>query len=302
MILSQIFDSINIGIIILDRDLNVFQWNRWMESHSGIEAEKIIGSPLIDTFPNLNTRKFLRSCKSVFTFGNFCFFSQKLHHYLFPFKSISFSGSKFDYMQQSCAMGPIRGENNEIKYLFIYVHDVTEVAMYEQKLLEMNWKDGLTGVYNRRFLEMKLDEEFNRNKRYGGTFSVIMFDIDHFKKVNDNYGHQCGDFILKSVSSRITSAIRNVDFLARYGGEEFCCILPETGIDSATMVADRFRQAIESQEHQYDGTEIRITISLGVVTFTPDIETREDLVKRVDDALYKAKREGRNKVVVAAHP
>ena len=297
MILNQIFDSINIGIVILDRDLNVHKWNRWMEVHSGIEAEDIIGSSIVKAYPNLDNPNFKRSCKSVFSFGNFCFFSQKLHHYLFPFKVTSYFDAKFDYMQQSCAMGPLRNEDNEIQYLFIYVQDVTEVAVYEQKLVEMNMKDGLTGIFNRRFLEMKLKDEFNRCRRYGGDFSLIMFDIDFFKKVNDAYGHQCGDYILKAVSSKIASAIRkDVDCLARYGGEEFCCLLPQTGFDSAIVVAERFRNAIMEMENEWDDTTVTITISLGVAALNNQIKSPEHLLKEADDALYRAKEGGRNRV------
>lgn len=299
MMLQQIFDAINLGIIILDKDLRVQGWNRWMEVHSGIPADEMRNNSIFIAFPHLNNPKFMRSCKSVFSFGNFCFFSQKLHQYLFPFKTTSYSDARFDYMQQSCAMGPLRDENNEIKNIFIYVQDMTEVAAYEQKLVEMNLRDGLTGIYNRRFLETKLKEEFNRHKRYGGIFSIIMFDIDFFKKVNDTYGHQCGDFILKSISSRATSLIRNVDYIARYGGEEFCCVLPETGIPAATAVAERFRAAIEHQENNFDGNLIKVTISLGVAEFNEALVTANMLIKKADEALYRAKREGRNKVIVA---
>jgi len=297
MIFNQIFNSINIGLIILDRDLKVQRWNRWMESHSGIAEEAIIGSSVFDAYPNLNNPKFNRSCKSVFSFGNFCFFSQKLHHYLFPFKSTSYFESFFEYMQQSCSMGPLRDEHNDIQGLFIYVQDVTEVAIYEHKLVELNLKDGLTGIFNRRYMEVKLREEFSRCKRYGGELSIIMFDIDFFKKVNDGYGHLCGDFILKSVSSRISSIIRNVDYLFRYGGEEFCCMLPETKFEGALQAAERFRNAVMDMENNYDNAIIKITISLGVAGLNEEINSAEMFIKKADDALYKAKREGRNRVM-----
>ena len=296
MILNQIFDAINLGIVILDTDLKIQKWNRWMEIHSGIEADEVVGKHALESFPNLDTPKFIRSCKSVFSFGNFCFFSQKLHGYLFPFKSSSYVGSEFEYMQQSCAMGPLRDENNEIKYLFIYVQDVTEVAVYEQKLVELNMRDGLTGIYNRRFMDTKLNEEYFRHKRYARPFSIVMFDIDHFKKVNDAYGHQCGDFILKSVSSRISAAIRNIDFLFRYGGEEFCCMLPETNREGAELVAERFREAIMVMENNFNGAVINITISLGVANLRSDTESPSALIHQADEALYRAKREGRNRV------
>ncbi len=294
--IHQIFDAINIGIVILDRNLKICQWNRWMEVHSGIVADKIIGTHIFETFPNLDNRKFMRSCKSVFSFGNFCFFSQKLHHYLFPFKSTSYFKADFEYMQQSCAMGPVRDENNIIQDLFIYVQDVTEVAVYERKLVEMNMRDGLTGIYNRRFMEVKLREEFNRYKRYPGDFSLIMFDIDFFKKVNDNYGHQCGDFILKSISSRISSLIRNVDYLARYGGEEFCCLLPEAGLDDAYQVAERFRTAVMELENKFNSLIVKVTISLGITELNVNIASPDELLKKADEALYTAKREGRNRI------
>jgi diguanylate cyclase (GGDEF)-like protein/PAS domain S-box-containing protein len=296
MILNQIFDAINLGIVILDTELNIQKWNRWMEIHSGIEAGDVVGKSALESFPNLDNPKFIRSCKSVFSFGNFCFFSQKLHGYLFPFKSTSYVGSEFEYMQQSCAMGPLRDENNEIKYLFIYVQDVSEVAVYEQKLVELNMIDGLTGIYNRGFMDTKLNEEYIRHKRYSRPFSIIMFDIDHFKKVNDQYGHQCGDFILKSVSSRISVAIRNIDFLFRYGGEEFCCVLPETNLEGAELVAERFRKAIMDMENNFNGAVIKITISIGVADLRIDTESPDALIQQADEALYRAKRGGRNKI------
>lgn len=296
MILNQFFDALNLGVVILDRELKVYKWNRWMEIHSGIDACKIVDAPIFKVFPHLDTPKFNRSCKSVFKFGNLCSFSQKQHHYLFPFQSTAYSGHEFEFMQQSCSMGPLRDENNEVKYLYIYIQDVTEVAVYEHQLVELNAKDGLTGVYNRRFLENKLDEEVERHRRYKGDFSVIMIDIDHFKKVNDEYGHQCGDFILKSVSSRIASIIRNVDCLARYGGEEFCCLLPHTPIKFAAMVADRFRVIVMEQEHNYDDKLINVTISLGVSALQSDIKTATELIKRADEAMYRAKKAGRNRV------
>ena len=296
MIFNQLFDAINIGLVILDRDLKIHKWNRWMEIHSGITENELKDTLIFDAFPKLKSRKFQRSCKSVFAFGNFCFFSQKLHSYMFPFKSTAYFDTSFEYMQQSCTMGPLRDENNVVQYLFIYIQDVTEVAVFEQKLVEMNTKDGLTGLYNRRFMDEKLKEEFFRCKRYPSEFSMIMLDIDFFKKVNDTYGHQCGDYILKSVSARVASLIRNIDFLFRYGGEEFCCMLPATGNEGALIVAERFRKAIMDLENNYDGSVIKVTISLGVSAVTENITKPEMLLQKADDALYKAKREGRNRV------
>jgi len=294
---SQILETVNIGLVILDKDLKVRYWNRWMESQSGISSDKIIGAPIFEFFPSLNTPKFLRSCKSVLAFVNFSFFSQKLHHFLFPFKPDTSFESMFTHMQQSCTMGPMRGEDNVITSIYLIIQDMTELATYELRLLEMNMMDGLTGIYNRRFLEKKLTEEFDRHNRYARRFSIIMFDIDFFKKVNDTYGHQCGDFILKSVSSKIASIIRKSDSLARYGGEEFCCLLPETDMNSAAKLAERFRIAVEELPNTFQDTSISVTISLGVAEMAAEHGSAEMLLKKADEALYAAKRSGRNRVV-----
>ncbi len=116
------------------------------------------------------------------------------------------------------------------------------------------------------------------------------------KRINDKYGHQCGDYVIKSVSSKVSSLIRNLDCLFRYGGEEFCCLLPETALEPAINVADRFRLAIEELESDFDGHIIKVKISLGVAELVEDMESPEMLLKKADDALYQAKKQGRNRV------
>jgi diguanylate cyclase (GGDEF)-like protein len=200
-------------------------------------------------------------------------------------------------MQQSCTMGPVRNEQGEIDYIFISVHDVTEAVNFEQKLLEMNMKDSLTGINNRRSLEIHLQDEIERHNRYNRPLSLIMFDIDHFKQINDTYGHQCGDYILKSLTAVIEKTIRKEDVLARYGGEEFCCLLPETPINAAAILAERFRKNVAQKAYHYQGNKINVTISLGVSTLTPDVINEDMLLKKADEGLYKAKNTGRNCVV-----
>jgi len=299
MIFSQIFDILDMGIVILDPELKVFKWNRWMELHSEIPADKIVGQPLFAFFPNLDNPRFLRSCTYALSLGNLYYFSQKLHKYLFPFKPVSALDSRFDYMQQWCNMGPLRDENQVIKYLYITVRDVTEIAIYEQKLIDMNMQDGLTGVFNRRFLEFRLRDEFERYKRYLKPFSLVMLDLDHFKAVNDNYGHLYGDYIPRSLSEQIRTMLRSTDLVARYGGEEFCCILPETNINQALGIAERCRAAVEGMVFEHQQVRARITISLGVAEMTVDIDAPAALIEKADQALYEAKHSGRNKVVVA---
>ncbi len=298
MIFFQVFDMVDIGLVILDKDLRIRHWNRWMQLHSGIDPTKIKGSVVFDTFQNLKTTRFTNNCKTVLTFGNFCFFSQKIHHYLFPFKPISSFDSQFDFMQQNCTMGPLRNENGSVEYIFIAIHDVTETVNFELKLMEMNLRDALTGIHNRRSLETSLKREMERYKRYGHPLSMIMFDIDFFKKVNDTYGHQCGDFILQQIALTIEKEVRDQDLLARYGGEEFCCLLPETSMEAAVVLAERFRKKVSQKPYRYQDKSVDVTISLGVSTMSNETTTGEMLLKKADTGLYAAKNAGRNRVMV----
>ena len=295
MIFSQIFEMVNVGIIILDKELKVYKWNRWMETYGKIPAQKIVGASLFTFFPDLNTPSFLRNFKAVTTFGNFAFFSQKLHGHLFPFKAPNTLDA---YMQQNCTMGPIRDANNIINYVYIMVHDVTEIAVYEQKLLAMNIKDPLTGIYNRRYLESCLAREFAMYKRYQKPLSLMMLDIDFFKRINDTHGHQCGDDILKEFASLLVSNIRSVDIPARYGGEEFCCLLPETNIESALLTTERIRKKIEDHTFDVNQIKVKLTVSQGVAVLSQVVTSPETLLKIADTALYKAKADGRNRTVM----
>ncbi|GEM_PF-4987350 len=134
MILAQILDVIDLGLLVLDRDCRVRYWNRWLVSHSGIPAERIKGASLFDFFPHLNNKQFRRNFQAIVTFGNCYFFPQKLYEYIFPFKPVGNFSSEIEYMQQSCVMGPVRGEGNSIDYVYVTVKDVTETHIYETKL------------------------------------------------------------------------------------------------------------------------------------------------------------------------
>ncbi|MDY6823287.1 MAG: diguanylate cyclase [Thermodesulfobacteriota bacterium] len=297
MIESTIFDMVNLGIAVMDKDLHVHKWNRWMQVHAKIPATDIINTSILDHFPNLNDQWFLRNFKAVLRFGIFAFFSQKLHHYTIPMKPIHSLGGDFKYMQQDCTLGPLRNEAHEIEYIYMIIQDVTEVAAYEKKLRDLNTRDSLTGIRNRRYFESRLQEEVQRHQRYGTTLSLIMIDIDFFKKINDTYGHQAGDHVLIQVAALFAGRLRGVDTLARYGGEEFCVLLPATPRQDAAMVAEEFRRLVEKEAFVYKDTTIHVTISLGVIETDGKTISLDVLLKNVDDALYSAKERGRNLVV-----
>jgi diguanylate cyclase (GGDEF)-like protein len=158
--------------------------------------------------------------------------------------------------------------------------------------------DSLTGLYNRRFGSKRLQEEYGRAIRSNTPISLLMFDIDHFKNVNDTYGHLNGDRVLVNVAKIATTAIREGDVLLRYGGEEFLCVLPGANQKDAMLVAERIRIMVMDSSLKHAEQEIKVTVSLGTATFpNPNIASCEQFVKYADEAMYTAKETGRNRIV-----
>ena len=159
--------------------------------------------------------------------------------------------------------------------------------------------DRMTRLYIHHYFQERLLEEIRRCSRKKSPLSLIMCDIDHFKKFNDDYGHQQGDRVLKEVAKIFKSSLRSVDIPARYGGEEFAVILPETELKAASVIAERLRSKVEEYEFPGQDKPLHVTVSLGVAQYNEKIDkTREDFIKRTDIALYKAKNDGRNLIIV----
>ncbi len=172
-----------------------------------------------------------------------------------------------------------------------------------QQLKVLSITDSLTGLYNRNKLDAILIDQIARFERNHRPFSVVMMDIDHFKTLNDNYGHITGDEILVSVSRAIGKSIRSVDFAARYGGDEFVVILTETDAASAVITAERIRaQVAINVNSQIKEVSLSITLSMGIIQSEIDDKTAKNILSRVDGALYKAKNSGRNRIYCAHHP
>jgi diguanylate cyclase (GGDEF)-like protein len=160
--------------------------------------------------------------------------------------------------------------------------------------------DGLTRIHNRQSFDERMADELKRHQRYGHQLSLLLFDLDHFKAVNDIYGHQAGDMVLKEVGTLLDESCRDTDFAARFGGEEFVVILPQTSEDQSWVLAERLRRKIEHRVFQYADKTFQVTASIGVATMIPgSLDKREDLVRKADKALYLAKANGRNMVVVS---
>jgi len=192
--------------------------------------------------------------------------------------------------------------NPDFTYMMLGSEHITSSisnSLQYKWIQEMAITDPLTGLYNRRYFFERLHMEWDRSQRYKTKMSVVMGDVDFFKKVNDTYGHSCGDMILANTALMFRKHLRKIDVIARYGGEEFILLLPETPKKDAWLVADRIRADMENTVHEWEGKKLSITLSMGVEDTTGDgVAQMDDLVRKVDEKLYKAKESGRNKVIV----
>jgi diguanylate cyclase (GGDEF)-like protein len=171
-------------------------------------------------------------------------------------------------------------------------------AHYFEKAQQLAYIDGLTGIYNRRYFEMQIGTEIERASRYDGRLAIIMIDIDHFKRLNDEFGHLLGDEVLRQVSGVFGQQLRKVDVVCRYGGEEFAILVPQTSGGNALEVAEKLRRMVEA--YRFPGVPVKVTISAGVAEFPTHGRTRDELVAAADAALYVSKDAGRNRVSPAA--
>ncbi|MBC7076044.1 MAG: GGDEF domain-containing protein [Syntrophomonadaceae bacterium] len=166
-----------------------------------------------------------------------------------------------------------------------------------QRVEQLAMNDYLTGVYNRRSAVELIQKELARSQREGKSFSILMADIDDFKQVNDRYGHECGDYVLKRVAGLIREASRQYDVVARWGGEEFLLMLPRTQLEEAKIVAERIRALVARQVFSYQGFSFSVTLTIGVAGFLPGDDV-DGLIRRADKFMYLGKKREKNQVVV----
>jgi len=179
-------------------------------------------------------------------------------------------------------------------------HENLELIVQNRVLSEVSSRDSLTGLYNRWYVLEKIDVELNRSVRHGSPMSVLMLDIDHFKRVNDSYGHSAGDEVLRSVGQVLRESCRVYDVPGRYGGEEFCIVLPETRVGNTTTVAERIRRRLAAASMPVGTTSVTVTASIGIAGMDcvpqEGVLSSNDLIDRADRALYSAKHRGRNRI------
>ena len=303
--IMDVVQNIDVGLVLLDKDFKIQLWNSFMQNHSATLAEDVLGQSLFELFPEIDEHWFRRKTQSVYILKNSAFTTWEQRPYLFRFENYRPITGKAEFMYQNSTFIPIQGMDGQTGSICIIIYDVTEQAVNNLELEKANNQleiisktDGLTGLLNRKSWEDLLEKEYEREKRYHEDSTLIIFDIDHFKKVNDGYGHPAGDEVIRQTADIVRQSIRKTDIAGRYGGEEYVILLPHTSLDSAKVLAERIRKKVEAKPVYYDGQIISYTISLGLASFHPSLENPTQWIEQADQALYQSKQGGRNRTTI----
>jgi diguanylate cyclase (GGDEF)-like protein/PAS domain S-box-containing protein len=292
---KNLLDDLYDGVYFVDQHRKILYWNRGAERLSGYHSEEVVGSYCMDDILKHTDAHGANLCKGMcplaLTIGDGCLHESELY---LQHKD----GRRVPVVVH---VAPIREPGGEIIGAVEVFSDNTSKAAVLQRLDElekMALLDPLTRLANRRYLEMNLHARMEELQRYKIVFGVLFFDVDHFKRVNDTYGHDIGDEVLKLVGATLAQSLRTFDMVGRWGGEEFVAIVRNVSPEHLEAVANRFRSLIE-QASMTIGTEtLRVTISVGATLSKAD-DTMEALLKRADRLLYQSKMAGRNRVSIS---
>ena len=305
--LMDMFNTVDVGLVVLDRDYRVCVWNGFMENHSGLLPSAVKHKDLFDLFPAIDEKWFRSKSESVFVLKNRSFTIWEQQPYIFRFKNYRPITGKAEYMYQNATFIPLTNIRAEVSHICIILYDVTDIAVNKKELEDLNARleqvsqtDSLTQLYNRGHWESTLKQEFLRTKRNGGSSALLMFDIDRFKVVNDEYGHTCGDEALRHLSKLLKTTLRETDIAGRYGGEEFVVTLLDTDEKGAEIFAERLRVLIEQSPVMYKQLEVKVTVSIGFACFSAEFKDHERWIEAADKAMYQSKKNGQNKVTAYA--
>lgn len=297
----QLLDTLDAGLVVVDREYNVCAWNSFMQNYSGINADSIMGKCLFESYPNLPEKWLRAKLESTGTLKTRGFSNWEDRPIIFEFKNFSPVSQGLLNMYQNMVITPLKSPQGDVTHFAIMLQDVSDIAKSKmhlkrsnEKLTELGRTDGLTGLFNRAYWESQFIEEFNSVQTTGRTSTLVMFDIDHFKRVNDNYGHATGDNVIKETAQQLLKAARGSDVCGRYGGEEFAVLLTDTTADQASYFAERLRKRVEELCLEFDGQSLQYTISLGITECSAEDNNHVDWLKRADKALYRSKEAGRN--------
>ncbi len=290
---SKIVELAADAILAIDKNMKLIYLNKEAEKTFGYSHDEIIGqhlntliSPEFHADHDKHIRKFLEE--------------DAISRLMNDRQNVEVKGLRKDGSQFFAEISIIKIQQDGETLVAGIIRDISNSKELEKKLRDFAEHDALTGIMNRRMIENALKKDIERASRYNTPLSLLMMDIDHFKKVNDTFGHDIGDLVLKHLTSISKSNLREVDSFGRWGGEEFVVLLPEIDLKDVRVVAEKLRASIEKNPLIInDNEKVSYTISIGGVVFSKSIESWETFFKLADNALYQAKEQGRNQVCIS---
>lgn len=293
---------IPIGICLVNSEKKILFWNQWLEFKTGFSESHVLNHTFADLYQDFNNPRFDWALEQVTTYGNPQILSQILNNHLIPIPLQRKITDKIEFMPQHVDMIPITYENTYVA--MVAISDVTELVLQKSTLFEKafqleddSFHDALTSTYNRRFLWKWFEKESQIAKSESYPMACCLFDLDYFKKINDQHGHQVGDQVLKEFVFIVDSQLRSTDIFVRYGGEEFLALLPNCTLEQAQTISEKIRKLLE--ETSIGGLPAgEVTCSIGISVLAPDSTMEaKALIELADTELYRAKSSGRNKVM-----
>lgn len=290
MLCSQIVDLAEEAIIAVNRKQEIIIYNESARKMFGYDTADILGLPLDQLLP---VRFRLQHRLRIEEFGRSDANTRHMGQRSRQIYGRRKDGSEFVASVQIMKLDGVEGA----EYAAV-VRDISQTRHTEEELLRLAATDPLTGAFNRREFTARADREAVRAQRYHHPLSILMFDLDHFKHLNDSYGHAAGDKALQWFVTQCCNTLRNVDIFGRWGGEEFVALLPETNADNALVIAERLREIVANNVMHFNGHEISFTVSIGLTQYRDNEISVEMPLGRADSAVYEAKKKGRNRTVV----
>lgn len=302
---GPVLEQLNSGVLVVDEQLQLVYLNSFLQRHSSVQLSDAKGKSLFQVFTDVPEAWLRRKFASVLELQSPSFSSWEQRQYIIKLPHLRPVTSSSQYMAQNCTMLPLKDPEGR-RYVCLLIEDATDAFVYQQHLqttlqkLELsNRIDGLTQALNRRYWEEQLKLEVQRAQRYQQPLSLLLFDLDKFKQLNDQYGHLGGDCVLIELTARVRVLLRDTDWFGRYGGEEFGIVLTNTALAGALEVAERVCLAVNSTAVTFHDQSIATSVSIGVAQLDAmGDRAHEVLIGQADIALYNAKRDGRNRVVV----
>lgn len=306
--LMDMFQTVDVGLVVLNCDYRIQVWNGFMENHSGLTPRQVRDRYLFDLFSEIDEDWLRRKCDPVILLKNRAFTIWEQRPYIFKFRNYRPITGSAEHMYQNCTIFPLTNNSGEVSHLCFIIYDVTDIAVSRTELEQMNTRleqlskiDYLTKLYNRGHWEESLIQEFKRLHRYAHKSTLLMCDIDHFKMVNDTYGHTAGDLVIQKIADAVRVNLRETDIAGRYGGEEYAVLLVDTTVEQAVYFAERLRHTVEGLVIMYNKTPLKVTISIGLAEFNSDMRQHVQWIEAADAALYQSKQGGRNQLT-CYHP